>query len=63
MKNKNKLCKDCKYFESFFEMYDCDPYEPKDCGRCLHPKKDNENETHWNTAGTPESYACEDFEE
>ena len=56
-----RTCLNCKYFQSYFEMYDSiDDEEPTDQGRCLHPAEDDENETHWNTAGNF-AQGCKDW--
>jgi len=37
---KKRLCINCKHFESYRQMYDDDPEEPDDLGRCLINKRD-----------------------
>jgi len=32
---QDQNCTKCKYFQSYFDMYDGDGYEPTDAGRCL----------------------------
>lgn len=44
-KEDKKKCLTCRYFQSFFEMYDAvDDEEPKDQGRCRHKKAYDESE-------------------
>ena len=33
---KDRNCLNCFYFRSYYEEYDCDEYEPTDCGRCMN---------------------------
>lgn len=47
-------CGNCKHFQSYYEAYDEDRFEPKDQGFCKHPKTFNE--------GVDSVYACKNHE-
>ena len=56
---KEKNCTTCKWFSSYYEEYDQDPYEPTDCGRCKNltsmEKYDRDDYAH-------EDEVCADWE-
>lgn len=50
-KKKENDCLNCKHFESYYDMYDQDPLEPHDVGRCKKNEIGN---------SCSEGFICED---
>ena len=53
-----KICKNCKWFRSFREAYDGDPFEPDDQGWCWQNEPNDKGRFHEHVF---ESSHCDDW--